>query len=157
MLAVPLIAIMLASTVASQSGIEVGFKVYGVNSFGWEMTHVITKVHGELATPYSFDTRLSYTSREAWVAWWCFTCYANAQPTYTLVRSDVVGEDTSWSQGSWNARYNGTNHVWLYINGYYSVRESVYYDVNGVTNTFVDAVRNAINFITDNLSKLLHG
>jgi len=150
-----LIAIILAPTVASQSGIEVSLKVYMVNLFGWELTHVITKVHAELATPNSFDTRLSYTSREAWSAWWCFTCSANANSINIVINAYTVGEDTAWTQATWNVRYDGVNHVWVYAYGNYYVREKVYCDINGVTNTVIDAIKNAINFIVDIFSKLL--
>jgi len=141
--------------VQSQSGIRVEFKVYGTNALGMELTHVTTIANAVLATPDKFDTDLSYTSRDAGAAWWCVTCYAHASKKNAVVGTYVVGEDTEWDQGSWNVNYDGENHVWLYARGNYDIKEKVYYDVNGVTNTVVDAIKNAINFIVDNLSKLL--
>jgi len=153
-----LMAIMSTAFITvAQSGIEVSLKVYTTNVFGWETTHVITTARAVLATSTSFDTNLSYTTREAWAAWWCLTCFASAKEKYKTVDKYVIGEDTAWTQGSWNVKYDGENHVWLYIYGPYYVREKVYYDVNGVTITVVDAIKSAIDFVVDNISKLLPG
>jgi len=80
---------------------------------------------------------------------------AEAMPTNITVNAYRVGEDTVWKQGSWVVEYRGANHVWLYVYGSYDVQKKVYYDVNGVRNTVIDAVRNVTQFIVDAFNRLL--
>ena len=154
-IAMCLITLLYTSYAYAQSGIEVRFKVYTKNIFGWEATHVKTIVHAILADPNTFDKDSSYARHEAWVAWWCFTCYAYVTDYVRKVSTKKVGEDTHWVQGSWNAEWSGWNHVWVYAKGSYHVHEKVYYDVDGAVNKVADAIKNAIKFIVDVFKALI--
>ena len=147
------IAILASLTIYAHaiSGIKITLKVYTTNPFGWELTHVKTTANAVFADPCNFDTQTSYTSHEAHSSWWCFTCFAKAKALRKVVSQSAVGEDTWWEQGSWNRKIKGVNHVWIYPACYvgpYYTHEKVYYDVNSDTMTVIDAIKNAIEFIT---------
>lgn len=133
--------------VYSQSGMEVTLKVYTVNYLGWEATHVKTTVKGILINPSTFDTFLSYTRHEAWVAWWCITCFASASTYSETISPHIVKEVTRWNQGSWNINFSGKNIVKLKTYGNYVVRYVVYYEVDNVRYSIIDALEDAYRFL----------
>ena len=157
--AVLLSAILLVGYVHAQSGIDVTLETYTKSIFGWKTTSIKTKAHVIFANPCEFDTQVGYASHKAYSAWWCFTCYAKITNFYRKVTKTMVGEDTWWKQGSWNAGWTGINHVWVYSACYagpYKIHEKVYYDVNSSVNKVVDAIKNAIRFIVEVYSKIVN-
>jgi len=146
---------LIAPMVANAQSVTLSLKVYTKNILGWEATSVTVTAYAVFATPYTFDTDLSYVKHEAVAVWWCLTCFASVDKSNKVVNSTTVREDAKWTQGSWNMKISGETHLMIKVYGSYTVKELAYYDISSTTITVIDAIKSAINDIVDIFSKLL--
>ncbi len=146
---------ILASATTTQHAIESWLEVYTKNIFGWTLTYVKTTAYAVFANPGTFDTFSSYTNHVVWAAWWCISCYANAQKIVSEVTPTIIGEEDAWTMGSWNVRYTGTIDVWLKAKGSdYKVYDKMYYNTNGVQNLVLDKIIQVVKFVIEHYKEI---